>query len=78
MEFTPKQSYPSARWKLNGRDARKILKSFGLALAGLILVWVGDVLIPGISLSSSWGPFAGALAPVLVNLGRKIVGGSPS
>lgn len=78
MESTPKQVYPSKRGKLNETDGLKLLKSLGLGVAGFVLVWLGDVLIPGLNLSSSWGPFVGAMAPVLINLGRKLLSGKSS
>lgn len=68
----------SPRGKLNGTDLSKLAKSFGLGLAGFLLVWVGDVLIPGLEFSSIWAPFIGAMAPVMINLGRKLVVGGPA
>lgn len=56
---------------LDREDGIKLLKSFGLSLAGAALVWATEI-IPGVDWGDKWwGPMLGAFAPFLVNAARK-------
>lgn len=74
FQIQPPNSSP--RWRLNDEDLTKLAKSFALAMGGFALVYLGSVVLPGLSFSSVWGPLLGALGPVIVNFGRKLLSGS--
>ena len=56
--------------KLNKENQKKIAKGFGIAMAGVVLAFLVE-LVPTLELGH-WGPLVGGMLAVLVNTVRQL------
>ena len=61
----------SPKYSLDGADWRKIVKGFGIGLAGAALVYLASFV--GLLDLGQWTPIAVVVAASIANIGRKFV-----